>query len=55
MLDFDFGTESPGEGIDAKDFFIEWTGSLKVDHTGRYEIVLRSTCSSMMYFGHREP
>lgn len=51
-LDFDFGTESPGEGIDAKEFYIEWTGSLKTDHTGRYEIVLRSSCSSMMYLGH---
>lgn len=51
VLDFDFGTESPGEGIDAKDFYIEWTGSLKADHTGRYEIVLRSSCSSMMYLG----
>ncbi len=54
VLQFDFGTDSPGEGISKEEFYIEWTGALKVDHTGRYEIVLRTTCSSMMHFGHRD-
>ncbi|QEG41031.1 DUF1588 domain-containing protein [Roseimaritima ulvae] len=51
-LDFDFAHESPVEGVGNEEFYIEWTGALKVNHTGRYELVLRSTCSSMMYFGH---
>ncbi len=51
VIDFDFGKKSPGEGIDATNFYIHWTGSLKVDRTGRYEIVLRSSCSCMLYFG----
>ncbi len=54
VLDFDFGDNGPGEGIDASEFYIQWIGSLRVDHTGRYEIVLRSTCSCEMYFGHNE-
>ncbi|MAI30571.1 MAG: hypothetical protein CMM07_02725 [Rhodopirellula sp.] len=53
-IDFDFGTEPPGEGIDPKSYLIHWEGSLKVDKTGRYQIVLRSTCSCMMEFGSRK-
>ena len=50
-LEFDFGRESPGEGINAESFHIHWEGSLKADVTGRYEIVVRSTCSFTMDFG----
>ena len=51
VLDFDFANDGPGEKINPKDFYILWTGSLKVDHSGRYEIVLRSSCSCTMDFG----
>ncbi|MFY9254432.1 MAG: DUF1588 domain-containing protein [Fuerstiella sp.] len=51
VIDFDFGRESPGEGIDAKSFYIYWEGGLKADVTGRYEIIVRSTCSFVMDFG----
>ena len=51
VIDFDFGHESPGEGIEAKSFYIYWEGGLKADVTGRYEIVVRSTCSFVMDFG----
>lgn len=54
VIDFDFGKESPGEGIGAEAFYIQWSGSLKVDHSGRYEIVLRSTLSCMLKFGARD-
>ncbi len=54
VLDFDFKKEGPGAEIDAKDFYILWEGSLKVQHSGRYEIVLRSTCSCMLRFGHSD-
>ena len=53
VIDFDFGTESPGDGIAPQSYLIHWEGSLKVDKTGRYQIVLRSTCSCMMEFGSR--
>lgn len=50
-LDFDFGDDGPGEDIDPKDFYINWEGGLKIDQTGRYEIIVRSTCSFVMDFG----
>ncbi len=51
VIDFDFGEESPGEGIEAEEFYINWSGSLKVDQSGRYEIILRSSLSCMLKFG----
>ena len=51
VLEFDFGKESPGEGIKAESFYILWEGSLKVEMTGRYEIIVRSTCSFKLDFG----
>ena len=59
VLDFDFGDQGPGDngsskGVDSNEYYILWTGSLKVDQTGRYHIILRSTCSCMMTFGHAE-
>lgn len=53
-IDFDFGKASPGEGIEAEAFYIYWEGSLKVEQTGRYEIIVRSSCSFKMDFGKIE-
>lgn len=53
-INFDFGHEGPGEGVEANAFHIHWAGSLKVDQTGRYEIIARSTCSFTIEFGARE-
>ena len=50
-IQFDFGHESPGEGIDSKAFYIYWEGGILANETGRYEIVVRSTCSFVMDFG----
>ena len=44
-LDFDWQHEGPGEGITADDFGVRWRGGLKVEETGRYQIVIRSTCA----------
>ncbi|MEO1614532.1 MAG: DUF1588 domain-containing protein [Planctomycetota bacterium] len=52
VVDFDFGHQSPGEGIAKEEFYIHWTGSLQPAHTGRYELVVESTCSMKMRFGH---
>ncbi|WP_040764203.1 DUF1592 domain-containing protein, partial [Novipirellula maiorica] len=51
VLDFDFGHEGPGEGVDPAEYYIHWAGSLMADRTGEYEIVLRSTCSCKLYLG----
>ncbi len=45
VLDFDFGQESPGEGINKSKFVIYWRGGIRADVTGRYEIIVRSSCS----------
>ncbi len=50
-IDFDFGRESPGDGIKAEAFSIVWEGGVRADVSGRYEIVVRSTCSFVMDFG----
>lgn len=50
-LDFDFGHDSPGEGIGKESFYIYWEGGIKADVTGRYEIIVRSTCSFVFEFG----
>ncbi len=50
-INFDFGHESPGEGIGKESFYIYWEGGIKADVTGRYEIVVRSTCSFVFQFG----
>jgi mono/diheme cytochrome c family protein len=54
VLQFDFGHAGPGESITPDSFSIVWEGSLLPDHTGRYEIVVRSSCSFKMDFGSRE-
>lgn len=51
VVDFDFGTEGPGQGIKGDNFEIVWTGSIRPDQTGRYEIVVESGCSFILHFG----
>lgn len=52
VIDFDFGRESPGEGIEAKEFTILWEGGVLAEQSGRYEIIVRSSCSFVMDFGN---
>lgn len=53
-IDFDFGHEGPGSGIQAKKFYIHWTGGLKVDHTGEYEFVVHGSTSFMFHLGRED-
>ena len=53
VIDFDFGKESPAEGIGAEDYRIEWSGSIIPPRTGTYEIVLKSTCGCELDFERR--
>ncbi|HAN98471.1 MAG TPA: hypothetical protein DCQ98_14020 [Planctomycetaceae bacterium] len=50
-LDFDWGEGSPDESIKPDSFYVHWVGGLRVDVTGEYELVVRSTCSFVMDFG----
>ncbi len=50
-IEFDFGRESPGEGIPADSFYIYWEGSLLPEKSGMYEIVVNSTCSFRFSLG----
>lgn len=50
-IDFDFGQNGPGSEIQANKFYIHWSGGLKVDHTGEYELVVHGSTSFMMHFG----
>lgn len=52
VLDFDFGRESPVEELKPEEFGVRWEGGLYVEESGAYEIVVRSTCSFVMSFGH---
>ncbi len=54
IIDFDFGHESPGEGIKAEGFSIRWEGGVLVRESGRYEIIVRSTCSFVLKLGNDE-
>ncbi|KAA1258672.1 PA14 domain protein [Rubripirellula obstinata] len=53
-IDFDFADDGPGEGINASQFYINWNGSLLVMETGRYEIVVNSTCAFTLDFGNNQ-
>lgn len=50
-LHFDFGHIGPGCGVSAESFYIYWEGSLRPDVSGRYEIIVRSTCSFVFELG----
>ncbi len=54
VIDFDFGHESPGEGIQPEEFYLYWEGGLRPDVTGEYEIVVHSTCSFVLKFGFQD-
>ncbi len=54
VLDFDFGHAGPGRKILPHDFSIDWRGGLKVDSTGTYEIIVRSSGAFVCYLGAYE-
>lgn len=54
VIDFDFGRESPGDGIKPEAFYIHWDGGILAQESGRYEIIVRSTCSFVMNLGQKD-
>ncbi|MCM2372178.1 DUF1588 domain-containing protein [Aporhodopirellula aestuarii] len=58
QIDFDFGVDGPKNvdgsdaGIDGTNFHTLWSGGIRVEQTGRYEIVVRSTTSFECTFAH---
>jgi hypothetical protein len=51
VLNFDFGNAGPGDGVNSKDFSIQWQGGVRADISGRYTIVIHSTCAFVCDFG----
>ena len=51
VVDFDFQSKGPGEGVNASEFYIQWWGSLLAMETGRYEIVVQSTVAFKLDLG----
>ena len=52
VMNFDWGKESPGKDISAEAFYIHWRGGLKINESGLYELVMRSSAAFKMQFGH---
>lgn len=58
VLDFDFQLHGPQNldgsdaGIDGQEFHAHWSGGVRVEETGRYELIVRSTTSFTCSFGH---
>lgn len=58
QIDFDYQLDGPKHpdgsdlGIDGEQFHAHFEGGLRVEHTGRYEIIVRSTTSFQLSFGH---
>ncbi|MDP1562449.1 MAG: DUF1588 domain-containing protein [Pirellulaceae bacterium] len=50
-IDFDFAQNGPGSDIQANKFYIHWSGGLKVDHSGEYEIVVHCSTSFQLKLG----
>jgi hypothetical protein len=53
-IDFDFGTESPAEGITADQFSIIWEGALLPDDTGEYQFRIRTENGARFYLNYEE-
>jgi len=50
-INFDFGKDGPGSEINPEEYAIQWRGGLLTEHTGDYEIIVRSTCSFTCQLG----
>jgi hypothetical protein len=48
-MDFDFGEDSPGEGINAEQFSVAWEGSLIAPETGMYEFKIKTPNGARLY------
>jgi mono/diheme cytochrome c family protein len=52
VIEFDFGMDGPGEGIEGNDFYIHWSGAILAPQSGRYEFVIRSSSAFKFEFGN---
>ena len=52
IIAFDWQDQGPGGGIQPEEFAVEWSGGLKIEETGQYEIVIHSTCAFICNLGH---
>ncbi len=54
VIEFDFGHDGPGDGIEGDDFYIHWTGAIRADQSGRYEFVVHSSSAFEFYLGDND-
>ncbi|WP_146390056.1 DUF1588 domain-containing protein [Allorhodopirellula solitaria] len=60
VVDFDFELHGPQKadgsdaGIDGEEFHAHWHGGVRIEETGRYELIVRSTTSFTCAFGHND-
>ena len=52
---FDFGEASPDEEIEPDQFAIIWEGSFLAEHTGRYELRVRTPNGARLYLNNDSP
>jgi hypothetical protein len=48
-IEFDFGSDSPGEKLGKDEFSIQWQGGLIAEETGEYEICLRTNRETRLW------
>ena len=53
-IHYDYGMNSPGDGIESKKFAVYWSGGLLIPETGRYEIIVRGMGAFKMFFINSE-
>lgn len=49
VLDFDWGTEPPAQGIDAKQFAVRHRGSIRPPVTGEYQFIVRTEHATRLF------
>ena len=49
VIDFDWGTEPPGMGIDAKQFGVRHKGSIRPTVTGEYQFIVRTEHAARLF------
>ena len=49
VVDFDWGTEPPAQGIDAKQFAVRHRGSLRPPVTGEYQFIVRTEHATRLF------
>ncbi|RLS51885.1 MAG: DUF1592 domain-containing protein [Planctomycetota bacterium] len=53
-IDFSFGENPPGEGINKEEFSIQWHGSLRVPETGMYDLMIETENAAKLFLNDQD-